>query len=191
MDALKEPSRKGEKSLEFCISHRESRRSFSNKKVSREKISQLLWAGQGKINGNRAAPSAGATYPLYLYMVKNGKEFLKYDPEDHKLDLIKEKKNFDIYIARDALSQMFISEAPLIIIICANYQHTTRRYGKRGRRYVLIEVGHAAQNILLQAEALDLTSVPIGAFKDSNLKKTLELPDATQPLYILPIGYPE
>ncbi|MGV9171705.1 MAG: SagB/ThcOx family dehydrogenase [Promethearchaeia archaeon] len=191
MKPLSEPNRKGENSFEYCVAHRSSRRSFSEKSIEEEKISQLLWAGQGKLNGNRASPSAGATYPLFLYLIKNGNELLKYEPNSHKLDLINNKEGLDADIARAALGQMFIAKSPAIIVICADYNRTTQRYGERGKRYVLIEVGHSAQNILLQATALNLVSVPIGAFKDSHLKEILQLPNNIRPLYILPVGYPK
>jgi SagB-type dehydrogenase family enzyme len=190
METLSAPDREGKKSLEKCIFQRQSKRTFSDKKIEKQKISQLLWAGQGKINAHRAAPSAGAKYPLILYLVKKKDKLLKYNPNEHTLELTKTRKGLNREIAQAALSQMFIAKAPLIIIICADYQRTTSRYDDRGKRYVLIEVGHCAQNILLEATSLNLVSVPIGAFLDSTLKDTLDLPDNFQPLYILPIGYP-
>jgi SagB-type dehydrogenase family enzyme len=189
MDALNEPDKEGQTSLEKCIYERHSKRSFSSKNIDQQKISQLLWAGQGMIKGHRASPSAGATYPLTLYIVRNEDELLKYNPQKHALESKKKRRGLNQEIAQAALSQMFIAQAPIIIIICANYHRTTQRYNERGKRYVLIEVGHCAQNILLEATALNLVSVPIGAFLDASLKDILDLPEDMQPIYILPIGY--
>ncbi|MEA1964034.1 MAG: SagB/ThcOx family dehydrogenase, partial [Candidatus Aerophobetes bacterium] len=89
------------------------------------------------------------------------------------------------------LEQMFIADAPVSIVITAQYERTASKYGERGIRYVHIEVGHVGQNIFLQAMALGLGTVPVGAFWDEEVSKVLNLPEEYKPVYVLPIGYPE
>jgi len=138
--------------------------------------------------GFRAAPSAGATYPIEIRAVTPDGIF-RYVPEGHKL--IQEKTgDLRRELSQAALSQSFIAEAPCNFVISAVYERTTMRYGERGIRYVHIEVGHAAENIHLQAVALGLGSVPIGAFYDEKVTAVLDLPDNEVPLYIIPVGYP-
>jgi len=185
---LFEPTLKGEISLEECIIKRESIRSFKEKSVEIDKISQLLWAGQGKKGYKKTVPSAGGTYPLELVVLIKDKGIFHYESEKHKLKSIKEG-NFGKYLANASLNQMFIFEAPLNIVICADFNRTCRRYGDRGVRYVFMEIGHCAQNIELEAVALGLDSVPIGAFQDNEVKKILGLSKNLDPLYIIPIGY--
>ena len=187
---LPEPKIKGEMSLEESILKRRSIRSFAPKELSSEEISQILWAAQGiteKRRGLRAAPSAGALYPLEIYIIKKDGIF-HYIIADHSL---KQVGNDDVRgdIVRAAWGQSFIQEAPVSVIICAVRSRITSRYGGRGNRYVDIEVGHAAENLHLQAVALGLASVPIGAFTDSEVKKILGLPRNTEPIYIIPVGY--
>ncbi len=187
---LPEPKTKGEMSLEESLSRRRSIRSFAPKELSLEEISQLLWAIQGiteKKGGFRAAPSAGALYPLEIYLIKSEGIF-HYIVEDHSLQRV---SSTDVRgeIVRAAWGQSFIQEAPLSVVICAVRSRVTNRYGGRGNRYVDIEVGHAAENLHLQAVALGLGSVPIGAFTDTEVKKILGLPRDTEPIYIVPVGY--
>ncbi len=186
--SLPKPELKTEKSLEDCIYERESIRNFKDRVIEIEKISQILWATQGKKGEKRTVPSAGATYPLEIYVALRDRGFFNYDVKNHTLDLIKEE-NLNKKLAKASLDQYFIAEAYMNIIICAEFSRTTMRYGERGIRYVYIEVGHCAQNIHLEAVALGLVSVPIGAFEDDQVKKVLELPKKIEPLYIIPIGY--
>ncbi len=185
---LPKPILKGIKSLEECIYERESVRSYKDKVIEIEKISQILWATQGKKGDKRTVPSAGATYPLEIYVTLKDKGFLRYNIKKHALELITEE-DLSSKLARASLDQHFIAEAYMNIIICAVFSRTTGGYGQRGVRYVFIEVGHCAQNIHLEAVALGLASVPIGAFEDDQVKKVLELPKKIEPLYIIPIGY--
>lgn len=180
-----------QKSLEESILERESIRRFSDKEINHENISQLFWSGQGSKGYKRTVPSAGAIYPLELYALLRGKGFYHYNVDNHSLDLKIEEDLFED-LAAASWNQTFINQAPLNIIICANYSKIQFRYGHdRGIRYALIEVGHCAQNIHLQAVALGLGSVPIGAFQDEEIKKLLNLPEKIDPLYIIPIGYPK
>lgn len=186
---LPDPVLKGDMSVEETIKKRRSIRSFSSKPLTTEQISQLLWATQGITNrrGFRAAPSAGALYPLEIYMAsRNG--FFHYIPEGHKLEM-RTNADLRLKLAQASWNQSFIAQAPIDIVICAVYERITSRYGERGRRYVDIEVGHAAENLHLQAVALGLGSVPIGAFNDEAVSRILNLPDRERPIYIIPIGY--
>jgi len=186
---LLNPKLKGEKSLEECIYKRDSVRSYKDKKIEIDKISQILWAAQGKKGHKRTVPSAGATYPLEIYITLKDKGFFHYNFEKHILESIKDE-DLSKKLAQASWDQHFIAEAYLNIIICAIFERTTQRYGQRGIRYVFMEVGHCAQNIHLEAIALGLESVPIGAFEDERVKQVLDLQKKVEPLYIVPIGYP-
>ena len=178
-------------SIEECIEARRSIRGFEDKDLTLQTLANILWAAQGITDGGRgfrAVPSAGATYPLEIFIAKKDGLF-RYIPQSHGL---KKEKDKDIRkdIAKKALSQMFIADAGVVIVIAAVFERTTWRYRARGERYVHIEVGHCAQNIHLEAVALGLGSVPIGAFDDNGLKKVLGLKEE-EPLYIIPVGYPK
>lgn len=189
---LPEPDKKGKITLEEAIAKRRSKRTFRNQELSLEQIGQLLWAAQGitaKRGGFsfRAAPSAGALYPMEIYLLTQKGTF-HYLPPEHKLEVLGEK-DLRRGLADAALGQDVISQAPLDIVICAVYYRVTSKYGQRGRRYVDIEAGHIAQNIHLQAVALGLASVPIGAFDDQSIQSLLALSEDCEPLYIIPVGY--
>ncbi len=185
------PIKKGTMPLEESLLKRRSKRNFKDKDLTLEQISQLLWAAQGVTDsrGYRTAPSAGALYPLEVYIVKSDGVF-HYEPLDHKLiTIVSEDRRDNLSLA--ALGQSFIAKAPLDIVIAAVYGRTKIRYGGRTDRYVHMEAGHAAQNIHLQAVALGLGSVPVGAFWDDRVSKALDLPSDHKPLYIIPVGYPK
>jgi SagB-type dehydrogenase family enzyme len=185
---LPRPVLRGKMSVEECIAKRRSIRNYKGTPLTLNELSQLLWATQGITHrdGLRAAPSAGATYPLEIRVAKEDGLF-RYIPKGHKL--IKEKdEDLRKRLAIASLGQPWVEEAPCSFIFSAVYERTTRRYGKRGERYVHIEVGHAAENLHLQAVALGLGSVPIGAFRDEEVKKILGLPKNEEPLYIVPVG---
>lgn len=192
------PQERGEISLEETIKRRQSIREFSPQALSLNQLSQLLWAAQGvteRENSRRSCPSAGALYPLEIYVaVKNvnGVEpgIYYYDVFKHSLEIIR-KGDFSTKLADACLGQFFIAEAPVIILICAEYERTTWKYGERGVRYVHMEVGHCGQNICLQVQSLGLATVPIGAFWDREVQKVTEIPEEHEPLYIFPVGYPK
>jgi len=192
---LPEPRKTGKISVEEAIARRRSRRSYSDKPISLSDISQLCWAAQGitdPIRKFRAAPSAGALYPIELFLVVGNAEIeagvYQYIPFDHSLMLIKRGDyREDLYKA--ALRQEAVRRGAIDIVITAIYERTTRKYGERGIRYVHMEAGHVAQNIYLQAEALGLGTVSIGAFYDGMVREVLSLPKHYAPLYIMPIGY--
>ena len=194
--SLPDPRLKGEMTLEEAILKRRSRRDFRDSPLTLWEISQILWAAQGITDktGLRAAPSAGALYPLDLYLVvgKEGVEGLgegvyHYLPQSHSLEPTLEG-DVRQTLARLSLGQMSIAEAPLSLLITAEYERTTEKYGDRGVRYVHMEAGHAGQNVYLQAEALGLGTVTIGAFQDEEISKALNLPRSYRPLYVMPIG---
>jgi SagB-type dehydrogenase family enzyme len=196
---LPAPTSKGGLLLEEAITRRRSVRKFSREPVTQAQLSQVLWAAQGITDKGwalRAVPSAGATYPLEVYVVC-GKDSVAgmdagiyhYNAAQHSLTL---HLGGDLRadLARAALSQGFISEAPLTIAICASFERTTRGYGRRGERYVHIEAGHAGQNIYLQVAALGLATVAVGAFRDEAVREALKLDAERQPLYLMPVGKP-
>jgi len=190
---LPSPSLKGNVSLEEAIFKRRSHREFLDKDLDLNQISQILWAGQGITLERfgikfRTAPSAGALYPIEIYLLTKEGVF-HYLPLEHKLIQIIDK-DLREKLSISCWGQSFIKEAPLSIVICAVYARTTQKYGQRGIRYVHIEVGHVAQNIILEATALGLASVCVGAFDDSEVKDLLSL-SREEPLYIIPIGYPK
>jgi SagB-type dehydrogenase family enzyme len=187
---LSEPVTKGRVTFEETLKRRESVRHFANTPLTREEISQLLWAGQGITRrwGGRTAPSAGALYPLELYIALPEGIF-HYNPNDHSLILHVDQNVLEA-LSRAALGQGCVRDAPAVIVIASVYERLETKYGSRGERYAKIEVGHAAQNILLQAVSLGLGAVPVGAYYDEEVKKVLKLPPRHEPLYLIPVGHP-
>lgn len=185
---LPKPFLKGKMTLEEAIFQRESMRSYDERVIEDQLLSQIFWAAQGKKESKRTVPSAGATYPLEIFANIKTKGFFHYDGNNHLLKLIN-SKDLSGQISQASWKQAFIKEPYLILIICAEFQRTCKRYGERGIRYVYIEVGHCAQNVHLIACSNGLDSVPIGAFKDKEIKIVLNLPEHFEPLYIIPIGY--
>ncbi len=186
-------------SLEEAIARRKSVRGFTAEPVSRAQLAQLLWAGYGIQEGrkrDRTVPSAGAAYPLKVFAVcgKNTVELLAegiycYNTDSHTLTP-HQKGDMRASLSRAALGQSFIEEAPLDIVICAEYGSTIKRYGNRAERYVHMEVGHVGQNVYLQATALGLASVVVGAFSDEQVREVLGKDEQCRPLYIIPVGKP-
>lgn len=186
--ALPAAARESSVSLEQAVARRRSCRSFSKEPLALEQLAQLLWAAQGITGGPglRAAPSAGACYPLEVYVVGEHGMF-KYRPQEHALTKTGEGDR-RTQLARAALGQSFIVAAPVTLVLAAVYQRTTGRYGERGIRYVYMDVGCAAENVHLQAQALGLGSVAVGAFQDDAVAAALALPQEEQPLYLIPVG---
>lgn len=188
---LPAPQLEGRMSLEQALSRRRSVREFAKKPLTDRELSQLLWATQGLTDpeGRRTAPSAGGLYPLELY-VATAEGFFHYEPRGHQLKRLSDR-DVRPAIRQAALAQEAILEAPAVFVITAVFERTGRKYGPaRTPRYVQIEVGHAAQNLLLEAVALDLGGVPMGAFDDLALHRALALPADHQPLYLIPVGHP-
>jgi len=187
---LPSPSLDGGMSLEAAIVRRRSVRAFTSEPLTLEQVGQLLWAAQGITapNGLRAAPSAGALYPLELYVILPDGLY-HYRPDGHRLTRLTAE---DMRLAawEAGLRQDALRAAPAVFLFTAVYARTAERYGDRAPRYVHMEVGHAAQNLSLQAVALGLGSVPIGALEAASLQSALGLSDDHEPLYLLPVGYP-
>jgi len=192
--ALPGPRLKSDVSLEDSLFKRRSIREYSPAPLKLEEVSQLLWSAQGLTseNGGRTAPSAGALYPLEIYLVSGNVDHLasgiyKYSPRGHSVIVLSEN---DIRegLCRAALNQSPVKNGAVCIVISAVYERTAQKYGDRGIRYAQMEVGHAAQNICLQATALGLGAVTIGAFDDNGVKNLLRMADNETPLYIIPVG---
>jgi len=193
--ALPAASKESDVSLEEALSKRQSTRSFADEPLTLKQLSQLLWAAQGITHGRefRTAPSAGALYPLEVYALVGNVEGLspglyRYNVRKHSLVKVKGgnlRKSFSEAVYQPRI----IKEAPVTLIISAVYKRITGKYGERGIRYVHMEVGHAGQNVMLQATALGLGCVGIGAFDDDFVKDFLGSKEEA-PLYIIPIGKP-
>ncbi|NOX37082.1 MAG: SagB/ThcOx family dehydrogenase [Calditrichaeota bacterium] len=193
--SLPEPRQTGDLSLEAAIVRRRSVRSYRSASLDLQDVSQLLWAAQGitdPTEGLRSVPSAGALYPLELILVAGNVRELpigvyRYRPQDHCLVPL-QQRDVQSELALAALSQHWVEEAAMVLVVVANYQRTTAKYGQRGIRYVLMEVGHVAQNVYLQCVSLGLGTVFVGAFYDEQVKSVLGLPPQEEPLAILPVG---
>lgn len=190
---LPRPPAAGAMSLEEALARRRSVREFAPGELTLAEISQLVWAAQGvTAPERRTAPSPGATYPLEVYLVVGEVNSLaagvyRYDPGPHRLELVADG-DIRVPVADAAVGQTWISKAAIVVVLAAVFERTTARYGKRGERYVYVEAGHAAQNLLLQAVALGLGARPVGAFNDLGVSRLLLLPDGETPLYIIPVG---
>ena len=198
MIQLPSPILKGTISVEEAVNARRTRRNFSDQALTLKEWGQILWAAQGITSDGkikkRAAPSAGALYPIELYLILS-KGFsdsipagiFHYVPTKHALEQISDK-NFAKEVAKASLHQYWMAEASGMILITAEYSRITGKYGKRGIRYAHIEAGHVAQNCLLQAESLNLKVGIVGAFEDQKLMDLLPIPKTHEPILILPMG---
>jgi len=187
--------------LQALLEKRYSCRNFQNKKLSLDNLGNILWAACGKkydsvTQATRTIPSAGATYPLELFVVvgrdsvENFKEGVyHYLIEEHSLKLILtgDKRQ---ELCRACLGQDFITKAPVSLIFSAEFKRTTQRYGDRGARYVYIEAGHACQNTYLAVTNLGLGAVEVGAFDDRDVKSVIDSNKNLQPIIIMSVGYP-
>ena len=185
---LPEPQYDGEVSLEQSLLQRRSIRSYTGQPLTLQAISQLLWAAQGisDATGLRTAPSAGALYPMELYFA-TARGVFSYDPHEHSLQQSTDE-DVRARLANAALGQQHVADATCVIVITGAQRRLSAKYGKNARKYMLLEAGHIAQNILLQAESLGLGAVPVGAFSDSRLAEVLALPPDHAPLYLIPVG---
>ncbi|MBC8318479.1 MAG: SagB/ThcOx family dehydrogenase [Desulfobulbaceae bacterium] len=192
--ALPRPSTTGNLSVEEALQARKSIRSYSKEPLLLSEISQLLWAAQGitRKDGKRTAPSAGALYPLEIYIVSGQVHGLdsgiyRYQADRHTLEPVlsgmRQKE-----LATAALQQDSIIHSSAVIVVAGVYRRTAKKYGGRAERYVHIETGHAAQNIFLQATSLGLSTVVIGAFDDDAVKRVLGMPQNETPLLLMPLG---
>jgi len=187
----------GPVSLEKAVHQRRSVREYTHAPVTLADVSQLLWAAQGitSSQGGRAAPSAGGTYPLEIYVAAGKVTGLEagvyhYLPQQHALAPVK-SGDLRRDLQEASHDQTWVGAAPVVFVIGAVYERTTKRYGDRGVRYVHLEAGHAAQNLCLQATALGLGAVTVGAFTDERIQELLDLPTQVKPLYVIPLGHPK
>jgi SagB-type dehydrogenase family enzyme len=191
---LPEPRKDSDVSIEQSLMERRSIRSYSGESLTLAEVAQILWAAQGitDTGGHRTAPSAGALYPLEMYLVTGNVKGLtagiyRYQPEKHQLNMLFNGDCRD-ELSVAALSQSSVAKGAMSIVFSAIYGRTTVKYGERGIRYVHIELGHAAQNLCLQAVAMGLGVVTVGAFDDERVAEILGMPDDETPLYIIPVG---
>lgn len=192
---LPEPRYDGGTSVEQALLKRRSARAYQDEPLTPAEVSQLLWAAQGITDpqkGFRTAPSAGALYPLEVYVVIENAEGVekgvyRYNPREHELIRVRKDSARD-ELMRAALGQTSVGEGAVVMVIAAVYERTTQKYGERGIRYVHMEAGHAAQNVYLQAVSLNLGMVVIGAFEDEAVQKALHMKEEEHPLYIMPVG---
>jgi SagB-type dehydrogenase family enzyme len=181
-------------SLEEALFKRRSVREYSSVPLRLEEVSQLLWAAQGITSevGGRTAPSAGGLYPLTVYLAAGGVVDLapgvyRYVPDRQELSTVKGGDVRD-EMSEASLDQPWVKSCACSLVLSANYEITSAKYGDRGTRYVQLEAGHVAQNICLQAITLNLGAVTVGAFNDARIKESLGIPDNESPIYIIPIG---
>ena len=192
---LPQPKYNSDTSVEQALYERRSVRAYGSEPLTLIEISQLLWAAQGVTDpkrGFRTSPSAGALYPLEVYVVISHADGIaagiyKYKPHQHEVIRLK-RGDMKKELTTAALGQSCVADSAIAIVFSAVYERTTKKYGNRGVRYVHMEAGHAAQNVYLQAVSLNLGTVVVGAFKDAAVKSILHMSGNEQPLYILPIG---
>jgi SagB-type dehydrogenase family enzyme len=189
-EALPSPQVSGPVSLEEALARRRSVRELDGTPLTREDLGQLLWAAQGVTDaqGRRTAPSAGARYPLELDAV-SVEGVARYLPDGHRLAW-RAAEDLRPALQRAALDQPQVGDAAVVIVISAVPERTATRYGDRADRYVALEAGHAAQNVLLEVVALGLGAVPIGSFDDAEVGRLLGLAAGEEPLYLVAIGRP-
>ncbi len=194
--ALPTPRLDSKFSIERALHQRRSVREFRKQAISLAQLSQLLWAAQGITarGGLRAAPSAGALYPLEIYVLVGKVDGLeegvyRYEPHGHSLRRVVDEDRRP-QMERAALGQDVVGDNAVLLAFASVDARTTGKYGERGLRYVEIEVGHAAENVMLQAQALGLACAVVGAFSDTQAAKVLELPRGERPLYLMPVGVP-
>lgn len=195
---LPQPDVTGQVPLEKSIKSRRTIRSFASTPIALKEFSQLLWAAQGIIETGgfrRSVPSGGALYPIDVYAVvgESGVQEIEsgvyhYEPGTHEITLVKDG-DLRRELAKAALGQMWMAAAPVNLIVTAEYERSSSKYGERGVRYSMIEAGHVGQNIFLQAEALGLGAGIIGAFDDQEVIRAAKLDPGHEPLLIMPIGY--
>lgn len=188
---LPQPSLKSEISFEETAFKRHSVRSFKKSSLEIQEISQVLWAAYGKnIYGKKTVPSAGATYPFDVYVVIGDVRGIEsgiyiYDGEEHILHPVV-SGDFRDAIAKAAYGQRFIAQAPVSIVLVAQFHRTTSFYGKRGERYVFLDAGHIGQNVSLQVETMGLGTCMVGAFDDEMVAEILGVKGDV--VYIMPVG---
>jgi SagB-type dehydrogenase family enzyme len=179
----------GGMSLTEALATRRSHRSFDGRPLSVEQISQLCWAALGitdKQGGLRTAPSALKLYAVRVYFV-DGRGASEYMPESHALQGL--ELDAAVERLRATLGNGSLREAPAFIVLAIDPGRLQPRCGEKAERYSLLEAGHVCQNVLLQATALGLASVPVGGIDEAKAAEALKLPSAVRPVYAIPLGY--
>lgn len=181
-------------SVEHALRARRSIREFRSQPLTLAEAAQLLWSAQGVTNaeGHRTAPSAGAMYPLELYLAAAQVEGLSpgvyhYLPGEHALEAVRDGDVRGALMAA-AFNQACVGAGAALLIFTAVYERTTGRYGDRGVRFVHMDVGHAGQNVHLQAVTLGLGTVVVGALDGDAVRRIIGAPANEDPLYIMPVG---
>jgi SagB-type dehydrogenase family enzyme len=200
--ALPSPSYKGSVSVEEALKARRTHRSFQSRSLTLKQFSQILWGAYGVTDRKygsflKTAPSAGALYPLDIYGVvgQGSVETLApgvyhFRPENHAIELVKQG-DLRAEVARQALQQMWMAKAPLMLVITGEYNRSSIKYGLRGATYTHIEAGHVGQNVFLQAEAIGLRAGIVGAFNNQQIIRAMGLSTSHDPILIMPVGYSE
>ncbi|MBS3767858.1 MAG: SagB/ThcOx family dehydrogenase [Candidatus Cloacimonetes bacterium] len=204
---LSEPSYDSKTSVEEALKNRRSVREYKDTELKLKQMSQILWSAYGITKpmpnapeflrgGFKTAPSAGALYPLEIYLITDNVDGLmagiyKYIPQGHKLILVKQGE-YKTQLVQAAYGQDWIKQAPAILVYTAVYDRTTDKYGERGRnRYVGIDLGHSGQNVYLQCESLGLATCAVGAFDDEMVQNIVDAHKDETALYIMPLGEPK
>jgi SagB-type dehydrogenase family enzyme len=194
---LPAPSTASRGSIEASLQARRSIRAFEPAPILLRDLGQLLWAAQGitSSDGHRTAPSAGATYPLEVYVLAMNVEGLSagvyhYRPKAHELELVT-AGDWRAQTVHAARGQQSIAQAPVVFVIAAVQSRTAGKYGVRADSYVAIEAGAAAENLALQAVALNLGTCFVGAFDDAAVRKLVALGATDTPIIVLPAGRPK
>jgi len=194
---LPPPAKKGGMALAEALEVRRTVRRFAARPLDLPQVSQLLWGADGTSDprGLRTSPSAGATYPLDLYLVVGERGVMnlptgvyRYLVAEHALTPLA-PGDVRAPVARASLHQTWMAEAPVMVVITGEYRRCMARYGQRGIRYTHMEAGNVSQNLFLTAEALGLGAGIVGAFDDKALAQVLKLPPAHEPLLVMPVGY--
>ncbi len=193
---LPEPRRQGTMSLEAALWARRSTRALTRDSIALADVGQLAWAAQGvnRPDGHRTAPSAGATYPLELYVVASRVRDLPagvyhYLARSHELETLAAGDRLPELVTT-ATRQSWIADAAAMFVLAGAYDRTAGRYRDRTDRYVAIEVGAAGQDLYLQAAALGLGTTMVGSFPDSTLARVVGLPEGQRPVAVMPVGRP-
>ena len=187
--SLPKPRTNGSMALETALARRRTVRDFRPRPLTAAEVGQLLWAAQGVTHGDgkRAAPSASGLFGLEVYAA-TADGLTHYLPAEHALERLADA---DIRPALQVATghQPFVGTAPLVVVLAIVPGRIAGRHGPdRGVRYADFEAGHAGQNLLLQAVALDLGAVPIGSFRDDEVNALLGLPEGQVARYLFAVG---
>jgi SagB-type dehydrogenase family enzyme len=191
---LPEPKTTGSISVEETLLKRRSVREYLSEHLSLAEISQLLWSAYGITSeeGFRTAPSAGALFPLKIYLAavninKLEQGFYLYDSKTHTLELRK-TGDYAEPLTAGTFFQDYIGEAAAILIISADYTGPNEKYGDQGKKFTWMDLGHLGQNVHLQAVSLDIGTVAVAAVRPDEIEKLLDLPGGEEVLYLMPLG---